>query len=79
MQIFNRLGNKVFEAFQLTDKWNGIYNNSNASQDSYVFICEFKEKRNNENNKRHIFTFKMTIYSYLNASIGFNFDALKAG
>lgn len=43
LQIFNRFGNKVFETFQWNEKWNGVYGDSDAVQDSYVYVCTFRE------------------------------------
>ena len=50
LQIYNRWGNKVFESYNVLDKWNG----ENAMQDIYIIICDFLEGNTHKTIKRNL-------------------------
>jgi gliding motility-associated-like protein len=39
LQIFNRWGNKIFETYNISDKWSG----EDAPQDTYIIVCNYSE------------------------------------
>jgi len=42
--VFDRWGELVFEADELTDKWNGIYNGAKCKTDTYAYIIKYQNE-----------------------------------
>ena len=44
LSVYNRWGQKVFETFDYSKGWNGIYNGQLQSSQTFVWYCEYKSR-----------------------------------
>lgn len=44
LSVYNRWGQKVFETFDYSEGWNGVYNGQLQSSQTFVWYCEFKRQ-----------------------------------
>lgn len=51
MYVFNRWGELIFTAKDISDKWNGYYKDRLCQSDIYVYKAFYKDKRGKEYNK----------------------------
>ena len=48
LEVYNRWGNRVFQADDVANGWNGVYKSSNAPAGVYIYYATWTDSSGNE-------------------------------